>query len=210
MKIAFVGYRQWAYRIFENLTNYSKSYEFEIVDPAEAEVILYYGWSWKIPKSVYSKKLCLVMHLSPLPMYRGGSPIQNQIMNGEKKSAVSILKVEEKIDTGDIYGQAPFSLEGSMNEIFDRIVEVGTKTTLRVIYEISKGLIKPQKQDEESATYFKRRKPEDSELPMAFLGILTAREVYDFVRALGDPYPNAFIKCGDGKKLYLKEVYYER
>ena len=74
-----------------------------------------------------------MLHPSPLPKYRGGSPIQNQIINGEKKSAVTIFKINNILDGGDIYYQKKISLEGSLNEIFDRIIKLGTEGTLRII-----------------------------------------------------------------------------
>src|SRR3990167_6471449 len=94
MKVAFVGYRSWASRIFENLTKVENP-PWKIVDPSEADVILYYGWSWMIPKEIYENKLCLILHTSLLPKYRGGSPLQNQIMAGEIQSAVTICRVGE-------------------------------------------------------------------------------------------------------------------
>ena len=202
MKIAFIGYRSWASRIFENLTEVISS-NWQIVDPSEADIILYYGWSWKIPKEIYEKKLCLILHTSPLPKYRGGSPLQHQIINGNKMSAVTILKAEKEIDTGDIYSQSYFSLEGSLEDIFDSIVEVGTKDTITVLDEIKNGIAQPIKQDESQATYYKRRKEEESEITFLDLETKGARQLYNFIRALADPYPNAYIKCVDGKKLYI-------
>ena len=49
-----------------------------------------------------------MLHPSPLPKYRGGSPIQNQIINGESKSAVTLFKINNKIDQGDIIYQKEF------------------------------------------------------------------------------------------------------
>ena len=57
-------------------------------------------------------------HPSPLPKFRGGSPIQNQIINGKSDSAVSIFKISEKLDEGDIIYQKYLSLEGELSKIF--------------------------------------------------------------------------------------------
>ncbi len=199
MKVAFFAYREWALKIKENL----ESNGWKFTSLAEADVVLFYGWSSHIPVETYSKKLCLILHPSPLPKYRGGSPLQHQIMAGEKTSAVTILKVGAKLDAGDIYSQTPFSLEGSLDEIFERIIIIGFLDTLKVLAGIEKGTIQPRKQDESQATYFKRRKPEESEL---FLN-KTAEEIYNFVRALASPYPEPYIICKDGKKLYITGVH---
>ena len=208
MNVAYFGYREWAYKIFQNLVNYNST-DWKFTDVSKADVVLYYGWSWMIPKEMYENKLCLILHTSPLPKYRGGSPLQNQIINGEKWSAATILKVEEKVDTGDIYAQTQFSLEGTLDEIFDRIVEVGTEDTIRVLESIAKGTAKPLEQMEFKATYYKRRKPEESEIKLSDFNKKTSKELYNFIRALADPYPNAYIVCKDRKKLYFTGAHLE-
>ena len=174
------------------------------------DVFLFYGWSWIIPKEIHSKYLCLILHPSPLPKYRGGSPIQNQIIAGERESAVTILQVGEKIDAGEIYSQTPFSLEGTLDVVFARIVKIGTKDTTKVLYAIAENAAKPIPQDESKATIYKRRKPEDSELTIEDFQSKTAKELYNFIRALDDPYPNAYIVCKDGKKLFLRSALIEK
>ena len=93
-------------------------------------MILFYGWSWKI-KDIYEKYKSFMLHPSPLPRYRGGSPLQNQIISGEKNSAVTIFKINEILDGGDIYFQKKMSLNGSLNQIFDKMVKIGTEGTLK-------------------------------------------------------------------------------
>lgn len=202
MKVAYFGYRKWAFEIFQNLVKLNSPY-WKFSDVSEADVVLYYGWSWIIPKEMYEKKTCLILHTSPLPKYRGGSPLQNQIINGEKMSATTILKVAEKLDQGGILAQSPFSLEGTLDDIFERIVEVGTKDTNRVLNDLALGKAKIVKQDESKSSYYRRRKPEQSEIKLKDLQEKSAEELYNFIRALADPYPNAFIKCKDGRKLYF-------
>ena len=201
MKVAFFGYRDWAIQIFENLRPLEAV--LEVTDFHNADVLLYYGWSEMIPKEIYENKLCLILHPSPLPKYRGGSPLQHQIMNGEKESAVTICKVTDKLDAGDIYSQTSFSLDGTLNDIFERIVEIGTRDTVQVLEAIENTSIRPTEQDESQATTFKRRKPEESELYIEDFQNKTAEELHNFIRALVYPYPNAYIVCKDGKKLYL-------
>ncbi len=176
------------------------------VCPKTPDLFLFYGWSWIIPKDIYTKYLCLILHPSPLPKYRGGSPLQHQIINGETTSAVTILQAGEKIDAGSIYTQTPFSLTGTLDNIFARIVTVGTQDTTKVLGSIANKTIRPLTQDESLATVFKRRKPEESELTIKDIQTKTSVELYNFIRALTDPYPNAFIKCKDGKKLLITDA----
>ena len=215
--VIFFGYRPWALKIANNLLNSHYPYwkiakiikeedpdlNLCLKDVNKDTILLFYGWSWKIPKEIYEKHLCLILHTSPLPKYRGGSPLQHQIIAGEKTSAVTICKVEEQIDSGAIYSQTPFSLDGSLEHILYVIAEIGTIDTLRVLDAIARFKITPISQDEEQATLFKRRKPEESELTIEDLKTMTAKQIYNFIRALADPYPNAFIRSRDGKKVYL-------
>lgn len=196
MNVAYFGYRPWAIQIFQNLKKYRT---WKITDISEADVVLYYGWSEIIPKEVYRDKLCLILHPSPLPRYRGGSPLQHQIINGEEKSAVTICEVTDKLDAGQIYSQVAFSLIGTLDEIFERIIEIGTIETVKILTDIEDGNAYSYSQDETEATTYKRRKPQESEIK----DFSSAKKLHNLIRALTNPYPNAFIKCKDGKKLYL-------
>ena len=62
-------------------------------------------------------------------------------------------------------------------------------------------------QNENIATVCKRRKPHQSEISISDIQNLTATQLHDKIRSLDDPYPNAFIKCQDGSKLYIKKTY---
>lgn len=181
----------------------------DILKIYKPDLFLFYGWSWMIPESLYTSHICLCLHTSPLPKYRGGSPLQHQIIRGEKTSAISIFRVVKDLDAGDIYGQKPFSLKGTMDQIFDRIVEAGTSETINVLNGLVKDTLRPFPQEASQVTFFKRRRVEESELTITDFKTKTADELYDFIRALGDPYPNAFIRCKDGKKLFLTDAIIE-
>ena len=143
-----------------------------------------------------------MLHPSPLPKYRGGSPIQNQIINGEKVSAVTLFLMDGNMDSGPILAQNILSLEGSLKTIFEDIVKVGLRLTLDIINNGMDLKI----QNEEDATVFKRRTPEDSEITIEEIKNKPANYLYDKVRMLDYPYPNAFIRTSDGLKLLIKKV----
>ena len=212
MKIICCTYRDWAKEIYDFLENTFKEHNFIIISSKEEysekiihnenpDLILWYGWSWIIPKNILKKYYSVMLHPSPLPKYRGGSPIQNQIINGETTSAVTLFKMDGGIDTGDIIYQEQFSLEGDLENIFKRIIYVGTDLSIKMLNNFPNlNLIS---QDNTKSTYFNRRTPEQSEITLEELRGSTAKSLYNKIRALQDPYPNAFIKCKDGTKLYL-------
>ena len=192
------------------LDPHNKKATLKIIKKHSVDALLVYGWSWFIPKEAYEKYLTLILHTSSLPKYRGGSPLQHQIIAGEEKSAVTIFKADVGLDTGLIYGQSPFSLKGSLNQIFERIINKGTLATTKILNGIYNGTVKPIPQDSSKATTFKRRAPKESELTIKDFQTKTSRELYNFIRALADPYPNAYMICKDGKKLFFTEAYIEK
>ena len=211
MKIMCISYRDWALKIYKKLVlEFSNKYDFKIISSKSEfdkkkihdfnpDIILWYGWSWFVEKNFINKYNSIMLHPSPLPKYRGGSPIQNQIINGESVSAVTLFKMTENLDDGDIYFQEKFSLEGSLDQIFERIIDLGYAGTLKILNNDFKLI----SQDNSDATYFKRRRVEESEITIDEIKSNSAEFLHNKIRMLNDPYPNAFIKCADGKKLFL-------
>ena len=66
------------------------------------EIIFFIGWSWIIDDHLIKSNKCICLHPSPLPKYRGGSPIQHQIINGESLSAVTFFEMTNDLDAGDM------------------------------------------------------------------------------------------------------------
>ena len=218
MLVDILAYRGWAIDIANSVRNnlYLK-HEIHIHTSLEnchkdASLTFLLGWSDIVPLEFYKDKTVLVLHPSPLPRYRGGSPIQHQIMAGETESAVTLFFLNTDfpyVDSGPIYRQCPFSLEGDLSDILSRITEIGIELVTAAIEDSNENGIymRFRKQDETMATTFKRRRPEQSEITVEDLQALTAKQLYDKIRALQDPYPNAFITCNDGSKLYITKAH---
>lgn len=210
MKVCCVGYRDWALKIYSSLEDEfdtlvirsKKEYNEETIRKYNPDYVLFYGWSWIIDKKLLEDYTCIMLHPSPLPKYRGGSPIQNQIINGEKDSAVSLFIMDQGIDTGDLIAQEHLSLEGQLFDILDRITQIGTRLTLSFL----KNGFTRLKQDEAQATFFPRRKVSENEITIEELLNKNGEYLYNKIRMLQDPYPNSYIKTIDGKKLKLKLV----
>ena len=165
-------------------------------------MLLFYGWSDVVPRLLTTNFPCIMLHPSPLPKYRGGSPIQNQIIRGEIDSAVTLFLMDDGIDTGPIIKTAYLSLEGRISEIFDRIQKVG----LALTQEIFDSGYTPKEQIHADATYFARRKPSESEITQEELLTKSAVYLKNKIRMLEDPYPSAFIRTADHRKLYIHDV----
>ena len=163
------------------------------------EIIFFPDWSWIIPNEIISNYKCICFHESNLPKFRGGSPIQNQIIRGVTKTKTTAFIMNEKIDAGDIILQKNLSLEGSIQEIFSRMSENDYSFILKII----NGKYKRKKQSGKSTTYY-RRKPKESELKSLNHSV---NYLYNFIRMLEDPYPNAFIRIGKQKLIFKKAIY---
>jgi len=213
MRITCVGYRDWALSIYSQLKKNTdndflvisskKEYDEDVINEFKPDIILFYGWSWKIGSDVVEKYNCIMLHPAPLPRYRGGSPLQNQIINGEKSSSVTIFKMDEGLDTGPIISQKEFNLDGELSDIFARITRIGYDLTL--IFLKNGYTLTPQ--DNEEATYFERRNPSDSEISLNEIRTKSRDYLHNKIRMLQDPYPNAYIRDSKGKKLYITKSY---
>jgi len=210
MRIACVGYREWAINIYDRLARSvdhtclicrtKEQYSEEALRDFRPDLVLFYGWSWFVPEALLQNFKCLMLHPSPLPLYRGGSPIQNQIIAGETESKVSIFVMNGDMDAGDIVAQEGLNLAGSLADIFSRIEDAGVRLTL----DILRNGLKPVPQDHSKATNCKRRKPQDSEITLDELKGCDAEYLYNKIRMLAEPYPNAYIRTVDGKRLLIK------
>tara|TARA_B100001057_G_scaffold498184_1_gene604425 strand:+ start:2148 stop:2801 length:654 start_codon:yes stop_codon:yes gene_type:complete len=168
----------------------------KFIEKEKPDRIFFIHWSNFIPKKIYKNYECIQFHCSDLPKFRGGSPIQNQIIRKIKKTKLTAFEVNEKIDSGPIYLKKKISLNGKAQEIYKRIEHLSFK----MIEIINNKNIKPFKQFGKISSY-KRRKPDDSFIPKKLKKI---NDLYDFIRMLdADSYPKAKINL----KNFICELY---
>ena len=152
-------------------------------------LIFFPHWSWKVPSEIHKEFKCILFHTAPLPYGRGGSPIQNLILLGYKKSPVCALRMVEELDSGPIYSKKELSLEGSLSIIFKRMNVIVND----LIKELVEFLPEPTIQ-KGNHFYFRRLNEEDNKIPHK--GSL--ENFYDRIRMIDDSsYPNPFIEYGD-------------
>jgi len=212
MKIYCVGYRSWALNVYKILKQKS-SHKFKVqnkkkkistkeIKKFNPNYILFYGWSDSVPSFLTQNYFCIMLHPSPLPKFRGGSPIQNQIIRNIKISKVTLFKMNHKMDAGPILLTQRLSLEGHIKDIFERLTKIGVNLTLKIF----KKKYKLKVQNEKLVTVYKRRQPSESELTIKEIKNKNSNYLYNKIRMLEDPYPNAFIKTKEGKKIKIKRA----
>ena len=132
---------------------------------------------------------CLNVHTSLLPKYRGASPIQRAVLNGDSESGVTIMKMDAGMDTGDILTQekTPILPEDNSQTLHDRLAQIGAALLARTIPEYVAGKIQPRPQPVEGVSRAAKIKKSDGQIDWS----RPARSVWNQVRGM-TPWPGAF------------------
>ncbi len=98
---------------------------------------------------------CINVHASLLPAYRGAAPIHRAVINGEKKTGVTIMQMDAGLDTGDIIiqEQVPIGADDTTGVVHDRLAELGGRMLARALGLLAEGRAKPVKQDDAASSY---------------------------------------------------------
>ena len=199
--------KKWHFEIAKILNKKYKSKRFIIIKSKEdltlkklnqlkPEYIFVPHWSYRIPKKVYNNFKTVVFHMTDLPFGRGGSPLQNLILIGKKKSMISAIECSRKIDAGNIYLKSPINIEGSAQEIYDRSTLIIKEMIIKIIN--NKFVLRPQRG---KITRFKRRSPLQGNL----IRVKSMQTFYNFIRMLdAETYPKAFLKINGFTILFSK------
>jgi methionyl-tRNA formyltransferase len=144
------------------------------------------------------------LHGGPLPHYRGGSPLNWQILRGEREIGISVMFTDEGVDTGPVLARDSFPLgpDEAIDEVVAKTLPRFERLLLGVLEARRRGALRPEPQDPASARYFARRLPEDGFIDWC---AMTARQVHDLVRALSGSYPGAFT-FHRGRKVVLERT----
>ena len=148
----------------------------------------------------------LNIHYSLLPKYRGASPVQSAILNGEEETGVSIQKMVKEMDAGALLSMHEVDIlpDEKTPELLDRLVKVGTHALIDVLPNYIEGKIKLIEQDHSQATYCKKIKKEDGLIDLNG----NAKENYNKYRAFYDwPSVYFFVEKNDKKiRLIIKDA----
>lgn len=161
---------------------------------SETTIIFFLHWNYIIPKRIYQTYQCINLHTSNLPDGKGGSPIQNQIMNEIRFTYVNALRMSDKgLDAGPIYNRQAISLQGSLFDIWNTIVDASFYLISEIIDQCLESV--EQIESDENIIY-KRRS--NNQIP--FLDECSLEKVYDFIRMLdADDYPEPYLEIGNYK-----------
>lgn len=138
------------------------------------------------------------VHVSILPKYRGASPIQNALLAGEKETGVTIMLMDQGVDTGDILAQetTPIEDEDSTESLMTKMAGVGASLLIKTIPEWIEGKIQAKKQIHENATHCKMIDREDGKIVWSD----SAENIFNKFRAFS-PWPGVFTFWKNGSKV---------
>lgn len=132
---------------------------------------------------------CLNIHASLLPQYRGAAPIQYAVINGDEKSGVTIMQMDEGIDTGDILLQREVAIDADETggSLFDKLSVLGSELITEALSALETGSLSPVKQDGSKATHVGMLTKEDGRINW----FRSAQEIERLIRGT-DPWPGAY------------------
>jgi methionyl-tRNA formyltransferase len=167
----------------------------EILD-LKPDLVVTCAYGQIIPKEIldFPKHKCINIHASLLPNYRGGAPIHRSIYNGDEETGITIMYMDQKMDSGDIIEQKaiPIEKEDNLETMHNKLSKLGSEMITKTIDDIESRKISSIKQDETKVTYAYNIKREEEELDFN----RTSKEIFNHVRAF-NPWPGTYFKLGD-------------
>ncbi len=162
----------------------------EAIEAQKPDFIVVAAFGQLLPKNVLDIAPCINLHASLLPQYRGASPVQQSLLNGDKVTGVTSMLMEEGLDTGPILEMISFEIPEDMrlHALMDQLTEDACTLTLSTLRNFDN--ITPQPQDESKATLCKKIRKSDGEVDFS-----DAREVYNKYRAF-EGWPGIFAANG--------------
>ena len=163
---------------------------FEAIENVKPDYIIVAAFGQILPKNILDIAPCINLHASLLPQYRGASPVQQSLLNGDKITGVTSMLMEEGLDTGDILKKIEFVIPSEMRlgALMQQLTKDAGTLTLHTLRQFKD--IVPQKQNEAQATLCKKIKKSDGEI--AFKDAL---EIYNKYRAF-EGWPGIFDSKG--------------
>ena len=162
----------------------------EAIVDAKPDFIIVAAFGQILPKSILDIAPCINLHASLLPQYRGASPVQQSLLNGDKKTGVTSMLMEEGLDTGDILEKVEFVIpkEMRLHALMQKLTEDACELTLSTIRNFKN--ITAEKQNELEATLCKKIKKLDGEINFE-----DAVCIYNKYRAF-EGWPGIFVSNG--------------
>ena len=176
--------------------------QLEIFRNLKADIALIVAYGLILPKNIIesTKFGCVNIHPSLLPKYRGATPIQSALLNGDKVSGMSIIQMDEGVDSGDILLQEEYELgEGDDYPVLaEKFAHLGAKMALKAVRGVIEGSLSGVKQDDSQASLSRKIQKSDAKIDLNS----NLSSILNKIRAFSD-FMTAFIEFrGEKIKIY--------
>jgi methionyl-tRNA formyltransferase len=179
--------------VFQPLTLRDENEQKKLAD-LQADLMIVVAYGLILPKNILQtpKLGCVNVHASLLPRWRGAAPIQRAILAGDAKTGITIMQMDEGLDTGAMLlkSECEMTKTDTTETLHDRLANLGAQTLLQALENFSQ--LKPEKQNDSLATYAQKIKKDEAKINWN----LSADEIERQVRAF-NPWPVAFFGEGD-------------
>ncbi|ATC97292.1 MULTISPECIES: methionyl-tRNA formyltransferase [Pseudoalteromonas] len=171
-----------------------------------ADIMVVVAYGLLLPKAVLEtpKLGCINVHGSILPRWRGAAPIQRAIWAGDAETGVTIMQMDEGLDTGDMISIAtcPIEAADTSASLYSKLAELGPTALIDTLATIADGTATPEKQNDELANYAKKLSKEEANIDWH----MPAQQIERNIRAF-NPWPICFTQMqGNTVKIYAAEL----
>ena len=177
--------------------------DFEIIKRINPDIIITCAFGQILPKELLEIPHlgCINIHASLLPKYRGAAPMQYAILEGEKETGVTLMYMDEGMDTGDMIAKitCPITQEDNIGTIHDKLSLLGRDLLAKELPNIISGNIKKEKQDNNLATYSKMIKREDEKIDFNNIGVSIINKIRAF-----NPWPLSYFTLNGNEIKVIK------
>lgn len=182
-----------------------KDLEKEIEEKVDFLVVIAYGMILTDQVLQIPKYGAINVHASLLPKYRGASPIQESLLNGDKETGVTIMKIDKELDHGPIYALKRVQIENndSLETLTKKLAIEGAQLLPPILRDIYEDGMRPIPQKHEQATHCRKIQKKDGKIDFK----KTAKDVFNMIRAY-TPWPSAYTEF-KGKKIKILRATYE-
>lgn len=180
---------------------------YELIGQLEPDVMVVVAYGLILPRAFLDlpRYGCLNIHASLLPRWRGAAPIQRAIEAGDRQTGISVMQMEEGLDTGPVLLSESIHIDNHIDasELHDRLASLGGRLILTALQKMEEKSLHPVVQDENAAVYATKIRKEEAILDFN----LPATEITNKIRAF-NPFPGCTAKYGDILlKIWKAETY---
>ncbi|PKH93232.1 MULTISPECIES: methionyl-tRNA formyltransferase [unclassified Pseudoalteromonas] len=171
-----------------------------------ADIMIVVAYGLILPKAILEAPRlgCLNVHGSILPRWRGAAPIQRAIWAGDEQTGVTIMQMDEGLDTGDMLhiSRCPISTTETSASLYTKLAELGPDALIETINKLANGEITPEPQNDELANYAKKLSKEEANIDWSISALQIERNIRSF-----NPWPVCFTQMGGQTvKIYQAQV----